>query len=267
VSGRIVVKSGGEFKAAALEVSMTESNGRAESPAAAARKLIRQAQTGHLGTLMADTGHPYVSLVNVATDPSGTPILLLSALAWHTKNIERDSRASILFVAAQPAEHGDALQGSRVTVLGRMVRATTSDRRRFLAQHPQAADYGDFADFAFWRLEPEQVHAVAGFGRIRTFAAAEVIDREVGSAIAAIEEEALSHMNRDHGDAVQLYAATLGGQGRGNWRMAALDGDGFALVDGKRSVRIAFHRPVKNATELRATLAEMARTARIASVC
>ncbi|MFL5117776.1 MAG: pyridoxamine 5'-phosphate oxidase family protein, partial [Microvirga sp.] len=132
---------------------MTDANDR-DHPGAAARRLIRGTQTAHFGTLMAETGHPYVSLVNVATDPVGTPILLLSALAWHTKNIERDSRASTLFVAARPAGHEDALQGFRVTVLGAMVRAPASDRRRFLAQHPQAADYCDFADFGFWRLEP-----------------------------------------------------------------------------------------------------------------
>jgi putative heme iron utilization protein len=266
MSGRIVVKSRHQFKAIAQEASMTDANGPGH-PAAVARGLIRQARTAHFGTLMADTGHPYVSLVNVATDPAGTPILLLSSLAWHTKNIERDSRASALFVAAPEAEALDALQGSRVTVLGSMARTTANDRRRFLAQHPQAADYCDFADFAFWRLEPEQVHAVAGFGRITTFAAAEVFDPAGAAAIAAIEDQAVDHMNRDHLGAVQLYAATLAGQPGGNWRMAALDCDGFALVDGSRGVRIAFERPVGNAAELRATLAEMARGAKATSVC
>jgi|RhiMetdeSRZDD1v2_1073273.scaffolds.fasta_scaffold379382_2 putative heme iron utilization protein len=264
--GGIVMKSGAQFKATAREASMTDANDR-DHPGAAARRLIRGTQTAHFGTLMAETGHPYVSLVNVATDPVGTPILLLSALAWHTKNIERDSRASILFVAARSAGHEDALQGFRVTVLGAMVRAAASDRRRFLAQHPQAADYCDFADFGFWRLEPEQVHAVAGFGRIMTFAADEVFEPQRAAAIAAIEEEALDHMNRDHGDAVQLYATAVAGRARGAWRMAALDEDGFTLVEGARSARIAFERPVRSAAELRTTLAEMAERARLASVC
>jgi heme iron utilization protein len=263
--GWIVVKSRRQFKAIAQEASMNDGNGP-EHPAAAARSLIRQARTAHFGTLMADTGHPYVSLVNVATDPAGTPILLLSSLAWHTKNIERDNRASALFVAAPEANSPDALQGSRVTVLGRMARAPARDRRRFLAQHPQAADYCDFTDFAFWRLEPEQVHAVAGFGRIATFLATEVFDPAGAAAIAAIEEEALEHMNRDHGNAVQLYAASLAGQPSGDWQMAALDCDGFALVNGGRSARITFQRPVRNAVELRATLAEMAEGAKSTSV-
>ena len=215
---------------------------------------------------MADTGHPYVSLVNVATDPAGTPILLLSSLAWHTKNIACDSRASILFIATRKDTHEDALQGSRVTVLGRMVEALASDRRRYLAQHPQAAEYCDFGDFAFWQLAPEQVHAVAGFGRIMTFPAGAVFD-PAAAAIAAIEEEAIDHMNRDHADAVQLYAASLAGRGGGDWRITALDADGLVLVDGARSERIAFDRPVRNAAELRATLAEMAVRARAASVC
>jgi putative heme iron utilization protein len=264
--GRIVVKSCGQFKAVAQEASMSEANDQPE-PAAAARGLIRQAQIAHFGTLMADTGHPYVSLVNVATDPAGTPILLLSSLAWHTKNIEHDSRASILIVATPAAGQVDALQGSRVTVLGNMVLAPASDRRRYLAQHPQAADYCDFSDFALWRLEPRQVHAVAGFGRIATFAASEVFGPPGMDVIAAIEEEALDHMNRDHRDAVQLYATRLAGRATGDWTMAALDRDGFTLVEGNRSARIAFDRPVENETELRAALAEMAHRARHASVC
>ena len=74
-------------------------------------------------------------------------------------------------------------------------------------------------------------------------------------------------MNRDHADAVQLYAASLAGRGGGDWRITALDADGLVLVDGARSERIAFDRPVRNAAELRATLAEMAVRARAASVC
>jgi heme iron utilization protein len=264
--GGIVVKSCAQFKAIAQEVSMSEANGRRD-PAAAARGLIRQAQIAHFGTLMADTGHPYVSLVNVATDPAGTPILLLSSLAWHTKNIERDGRASALFVAAPAAGQVDALQGPRVTVLGHMAPAVGNDRRRYLAQHPQAADYCDFSDFALWRLEPRQVHAVAGFGRIATFTAAQVFEAAGVNTIAAIEEEALAHMNRDHRDAVQLYATRLAGRTTGDWTMAALDRDGFTLVEGSRSARIAFDHPVENAIELRATLAEMAQRARHASVC
>jgi putative heme iron utilization protein len=266
MSGRIVMKSCGQFKAIAQEGSMPQPNEQPD-PVAAARGLIRQAQIAHFGTLMADTGHPYVSLVNVATDPAGAPILLLSSLAWHTKNIERDRRASALVVAAPAAGQVDALQGSRVTVLGRMAPAPASDRRRYLARHPQAAEYCDFSDFALWRLEPEQVHAVAGFGRIATFTAAEVFESPGVEAIAAIEDEALDHMNRDHGDAVQLYATKLAARSAGDWTMAALDRDGFTLVAGSRSVRIAFDRAVENATQLRATLAEMARRARHASVC
>ena len=212
-----------------------------------------------------EPGH--AARVMVRIDQPGERHKVRSALAWHTTHIERDRRASALFVATRPAGHEDALQGFRVTVLGAMVRAPASDRRRYLAEQPQAADYFDFLDFGFWRLEPEQVHAVAGFGRIMTFAAHEVFEPQHAAAIAAIEEEALDHMNRDHGDAVQLYATAVAGRARGSWRMAALDEDGFTLVDGVQSARIAFDRPVRNAAELRATLAEMAERARLASVC
>ena len=139
-----------------------------------ARLLLRRARTGTLASLNRDGGGPYASLVNVAADVQGRPILLVSTLAWHTRNLLADGRASVM-VAELPAE-GDALTGARMTVMGRFVQcADPAVRRRYLARHPAAELYADFGDFAFWRMEPEMVHAVAGFGRIETLAADEVL--------------------------------------------------------------------------------------------
>ena len=157
--------------------------------------------------------------------------------------------------------------GSAGDGLGHMAPAAGSDRRRSGAAPASGGLLGDFSDFALWRLEPRQVHAVAGFGRIATFTAAQVFEGPGVEAIAAIEEEALTHMNRDHRDAVQLYATRLAGTAAGNWTMAAVDRDGFTLVEGSRSARVAFDRPVANAIELRTALAEMAHRARHTSVC
>ena len=219
-----------------------------------ARLLLRRARTGTLASLNRDGGVPYASLVNVAADVQGRPILLVSTLAWHTRNLLADGRASVM-VAELPAE-GDALTGARMTVMGRFVQcADPAVRRRYLARHPAAELYADFGDFAFWRMEPEMVHAVAGFGRIETLTADEVFPQ--AGEMAALEESALAHMAADHADAASRYAVGLLGAKPGDWAMLAIDPDGCDLGDGRQSLRLAFPEPVFTAAGLRKTLAAL----------
>ncbi len=224
-----------------------------------ARRLLRRARTGTLASLNRDGGGPYASLVNVASDVAGAPLLLLSALAWHTKNLEADPRASVM--VAELPEAGDALTGPRITVMGRLAKLEeTGLRRRYLARHPAAAMYAGFGDFAFWRMVPEKVHAVAGFGRIETLEATEVFPPT--DEIADTEESAIAHMNEDHGPAVRLYATKLLGGRDGEWKVAAIDSDGADLVLGDASLRLEFERRVESANDLRSTLAALAAKAR-----
>lgn len=225
-----------------------------------ARLLLRRARTGTLATLNREGGIPYASLANVATDVDGRPVILVSALAWHTRNLLADSRASLM-VAEIPAM-GDALTGPRISVMGRFVKLGEERlSRRYLARHPDAAIYAGFGDFALWRLEPELIHAVAGFGRIETLEASEVFPST--PEMETIEESAISHMNADHADAVQQIAAALGGEGSGRWRIAALDGDGADLVQEAQTLRLTFAEPVATAGELRRALAAAAAAARL----
>jgi len=145
---------------------MADDDEKAFSPVETARMLIDAARTASLATLHA--GAPYVSLVTVATDGAGAPVLLLSSLAVHTRNIKADPRASLLFTeAAAAAGAGDPLVSARVTLSGAMAPDLSPETRaRFLARHPDAELYVDFSDFAFYRLDAASAHLVAGFGRI-----------------------------------------------------------------------------------------------------
>src|ERR1700743_2319089 len=103
-----------------------------------ARLLLRRSRQGALATLMADSGDPYCSLVNVASHPDGSPILLISRLALHTGNILGDSRVSLMLDERAP---GDPLEGSRIMLAGRAEQAIGDDtilRRRYLHAHPTA---------------------------------------------------------------------------------------------------------------------------------
>src|SRR6516225_11951319 len=86
------------------------------SPAEQARKLLRRSRQGALATLMRDSGDPYCSLVNVASHPDGSPILLISRLALHTQNILDDPRVSLML---DERGKGDPLEGARIMLQGR----------------------------------------------------------------------------------------------------------------------------------------------------
>ncbi|MEI9890693.1 MAG: pyridoxamine 5'-phosphate oxidase family protein [Caulobacteraceae bacterium] len=125
-----------------------------------------------LGTVM--DGRPYVSLVLVAFDAGGSPLLLLSRLAQHTKNLLADPRVSLLFDGAEGLE--DPLTGSRLTVLGSIAACADPEAlKRYVARHPSAETYAGFSDFRLYRVTTERAHFVAGFGQIRWIEASALI--------------------------------------------------------------------------------------------
>lgn len=231
------------------------------SAEAAAKALIRTARRGSLATLDAQGGGPYASLVGVATDFAGAPLLLLSTLARHTKNLAADSRASIL-LASEGAT--DPLADARVSIQGLLVRTEDpADRRRYLARHPEAAGYAGFADFGVFRLEALGAHLVAGFGRIVDLDPGALLS-DIAGAEQLLEAEPgiAEHMNEDHADAVELYAARLLGAGQGAWRFVGCDPDGCEVALGGEVLRLPFPRRATSSTEVRIHLVELVRQAR-----
>jgi putative heme iron utilization protein len=227
--------------------------------ATAMRQLLRRARTCSLSTLTRGDGTPYGSLANIASDGAGRPLILISRLAWHTQNLEADTRGSVL--AGELPAKGDALMGPRVTVLGRFERVEDGNlRRRYLARHPQAALYADFPDFSFWRLNPSAIHGVAGFGRIETLTPDEVFP--VAAEMEALEMSAIEHMNNDHAEAIHLYATKILKAPPGPWRVLAIDPDGADIGLHEQSLRMEFHAPAFTAEALRKKFAELAYEAR-----
>lgn len=229
-------------------------------PAAAAKRLIREARTAVLGTLDPD-GAPYVSLVTVATLPDGAPVLLLSRLARHTRNLAADRRVSLL---VDERRAGDPLEGARVSLTGTI--AATSDeaaRRRFLARHPEAEGYAGFADFSFYRIDLTGGHLVAGFGRIVDLDAAELATDLAGTeGLLAAEAGAVAHMNEDHADAVAAYATGLLKAPPGDWVLIGIDPEGCDLKSEGVVRRLDFPRRVANPRDMRTVLVELAHRAR-----
>jgi heme iron utilization protein len=230
---------------------------------AAARRLVRSRSHAALGTSLA--GRPYVSLVATACDMDASPLLLLSDLAQHTKNLAGGPSVSLLF--EDVAGHPDPLAGPRLTLLGRAERRDDrSALARFTTRHPAAASYAAFADFHLYRVEIERGHLVAGFGRINWIEAAELRFSTDAGALAGAEPEILEHMNRDHAEAIELYATRLVGRPGAGWRMTGIDPEGIdlrrSMEAGGETARLDFEAPVLTPAAARLALAGLAQRAR-----
>jgi heme iron utilization protein len=229
-------------------------------PQVAAKKLLREGRTGALATLMVGSGDPYCSLVNVATAADGSPLLLLSRLAVHTKNLLADPRVSLMI---DERKQGDPLEGARVMLMGRA--AATGDpnaRRRYLWRQSEAIAFADFGDFAFYRIGLNGVHLVAGFGRIVDLEPADLlIDLAGADALMAAEADAVDHMNRDHADTLRLFATNLLGAADGPWLCVGCDPEGLDLQHDRTGLRLPFPRRINSPDVLRQVLKDMAEKA------
>lgn len=230
-----------------------------DDPSRLARRLIRGRGVAALATAI--DGRPYASLVATASDIPGNPLMLLSDLAQHSANIQADPRVSLLF--EDTAAHADPLAGPRLSLLGTAHPIEDeAARARFVARHPSAARYAGFVDFHLYRVSADRGHLVAGFGRIAWIDGARLRIAADVSALAAAETAIVEHMNRDHADAIDLYAARLLQRGGVGWRMTGIDPEGADLCRETQTARLEFAEPVTDRAMARAALVALAAAAR-----
>jgi heme iron utilization protein len=232
---------------------------------AQAKELLRSVRAGALATLVPENAFPFASLVNVATTPDGSPILLLSRLAAHSRHLASDPRLSLLLAHTGA---GDALAHPRITIIGTGECVIDPDGRavlktRFLARHRESALYADFGDFAFWRVVVEEVHLIGGFGRQGHFKATSIVTSLVGAdALVAAEAQALSHLNAHYKADLARFAAASAGRPDEPWQATGIDPEGIDLLCGDRTARIVFSRPIRTLQDLREILPELGEAAR-----
>ena len=237
------------------------------NPPALARSLLRRSRQGALATLMPGSGDPYCSLVNVASAWDGSPILLISRLALHTRNILGDPRVSLML---DERAEGDPLEGARIMLAGQAEEAGSADepilRRRYLNAHPSAEAFVNFKDFSFFRIRPTAAHLVAGFGRIVDLKPEQFLtDISDAAALLEAEQGAVDHMNADHREAMNLYATKLLGAKTGDWRCTGCDPCGIDLQAGTTALRLDFPRRIVTPAALRQMLKQLADQARAAA--
>ena len=224
-----------------------------------ARRYLRAHYAGVLSTLSAALGgYPFGSIVPFALDAAARPVILISTVAEHTRNLAADPRASLI-VHDYAA---DVQAGARLTLVGDVARLADDStvRGRYLRYFPAAQDLLALGDFSFWTIEPMRLLFIRGFGRIHWIG----LDafQPPANRLAEVEDEIVAHMNVDHAAALfdccrhvhQVTASAVA--------MVGIDCDGFDVrVDG-RLLRFGFDSPVTNAGKAREALAAMARAAR-----
>jgi putative heme iron utilization protein len=208
------------------------------------RRLLRVIRAGALAT-NGPEGFPFASLVTIATDHAGAPLLLLSGLSAHTRHLIADPRASILL---SETGKGDPLAHPRLSLVGAMTRlegaAREAAKARFLARHPKSALYADFGDFGFWRLEIARAHLNGGFAKAAAYDGGELLlDAQACALAAALEPQVLAELDAAPQTLARL-AAAAGAQPSARWRATGFDPLGLDLTAGDLSARLAFAEPV-----------------------
>lgn len=213
-----------------------------------ARLIARGVVSGALATFRRsargsaeDGGHPYVSKVGIALDPAGRPIFLFSTLAAHTQDLLADARCSVLVEAPVPG--ANPLQAGRATLVGKAVQLIGADaedvRAIYLARHPGAAQYADFGDFAFWRLEVDKIHYVGGFGVAKW---AKGVDYLIDEMAADARIRLIHELN-----GTKKADLTAVAKCPKNWQVVAVDGDGATLASPKgKQARLNFSLSAKD---------------------
>jgi putative heme iron utilization protein len=233
------------------------------SAAEEARTLVAATNVAALATLT-DDGDPWASLVTYGTRDDGAPVLCLSHLAEHGRNLARDPRASL--VITQVDSPPDPLAGARVTLAGRAERpadptALAAARAAHLASVPAASAYLDFSDFSLWVLRVERVRWVGGYGRMDS-ASGTAYAAAAPDPVAIHASRAIVHLNDDHADALLVIAHALGGYPDATAaKCSGIDRHGIDLAldtpRGHAPSRVAFPTALTDSSQLRAATVEL----------
>lgn len=239
--------------------------GRAPSAAEAARTIAAATNAATLATLTAE-GDPWASMVAFGL-VGGTPVLCVSNLAEHGRNLAGDPRASMSIVAAN--SDSDPLAGGRVTLAGRVSHPTAAERNParqvYLAAVPAARSYLDFKDFTLWLLKVQRVRWVGGYGRMDS-ATGEQYDAASPDPVAPVSARARAHLNADHADALAAMARAFAGYPDADSAVCTgIDRYGLHLqvqtARGESRARVEFPVPLDSADQLRSATADLARAA------
>lgn len=228
-----------------------------------ARHFLRSRHNAILSTYSAKfPGYPFGSVAPFVLDQEGQPLILISTIAEHTKNLIADGKASLLVFA----EADDLQANARLTLIGDVEQTDKHDpflRARYLRYFPSAEQYFTAHDFYFYRMYIRQARYIAGFGSMSWMDGEQL--HSAPTRLAAQEAGILDHMNADHGDSLIAYCRHIHGVKADSAEMLGIDSDGFDVraheAGGSRILRFSFDQLVSDAQSARAALVAMSKAA------
>jgi heme iron utilization protein len=229
-----------------------------------ARQFLRSTHSGILSTFSAKfEGYPFGSVAPFVLDHDCQPIILISNIAEHTKNIIANPKVSLVVFAGTD----DLQANARLTLIGDAVKTDKSDtnlRARYLRYIPQAVSYFDMHDFAFYRIQIAQARYIAGFGKMSWMEGVSITP--AANQLAEVESNIIEHMNADHAESMKLYCKHFHDVQPSQVEMLGIDCDGFdvkAIINNDEQVlRFNFEEPISDAATARAALVAMSKIAR-----
>jgi putative heme iron utilization protein len=224
------------------------------SKARRARSLFLQESFGVLSTMSVDVpGYPFGSIVPYCADGAGRPVIYISFIAQHTKNILNDPRVSLTIV--ERSEESDDVQArGRVTCIANARQVSDDEvnlRKRYFRYFPSANQYDQTHDFSFFRLETVRVRFIGGFGEIYWVEPDEFAAENPFSFPQ--ESRIVDHMNNDHSDALHRIAGGTAAV------MTGIDAEGFDMIANGKKMRIEFDSPIRDTEQARQALIALAK--------
>jgi len=226
-----------------------------------ARRLLNHQSFGVLSTHSIDVpGYPFGSIAPYTLNHDGEPIVLISTIAQHTRNIKHNNKVSL--TVFDP--HADDPQAaSRLTWIGDAESIDPSDvdsRDRYLRYFPSAESYFQTHDFSFYRVGLRRARFIGGFGEIYWIEPDAML---IKNPFRETEKGIIDHMNQDHQKALIHYCKVLKGVESSDVTMKGIDSEGFDMLAGKLKLRIDFDSPISTSEEARKELVRLAKAERL----
>lgn len=222
-----------------------------------ARKLIKSFNFGVLATNSLDLeGYPFGSVVSYCLSDTLEPLMLLSTLAQHTKNLTKDNKVSLtVFDSSLP----DIQAKARLTYIGEvLVTENEKDKLKYQTYFPNAKDYFEFGDFKLYKIQLKKIRFIEGFGKIFWVEPTEFF---LENPLLPVETRIINHMNQDHENSIIDYC---------NWfkklvvtkaKLVGMDAEGFDVLAGEDFIyqRFNLSKNIINAESARNALVQLAK--------
>ena len=243
-----------------------------------AKQFLRSTNSGILSTVSTKfAGYPFGSVTPFVPDHQCQPIILISSIAEHTKNIFANPKVSLLIFESDNLKSAENLQANaRLTLIGEAEKLGKDDAdlmTRYSRYLPESVGYFGMHDFSFYRINIYQARYIAGFGKMGWMAGSEISGRELtnkNNQLSTIESSMIEHMNTDHADSLLAYCKHFHGVAPSRATLIGVDCDGFdieAMIGNEpnndiKILRFNFDTPIFDANSARMAFVGLSKAAR-----